>query len=196
MNLAPTTSTLGMLALGDALAMLVSENKDFGQKDFAQLHPGGALGRRLASVDELMRPLDECRVCNQDTSIRQMLVETARPGRRTGAVMIENDEHTLVGIFTDSDLTRFLGKHAASDLDSPLSEVMTRNFSAICSGAKLSEAIEILSNRKISELPVVNHFDQAVGLIDITDLIGLEPAVGLSPPVTLPASLRIFGSTL
>jgi arabinose-5-phosphate isomerase len=196
MNLAPTTSTLGMLALGDALAMLVSENKDFGQEDFAQLHPGGALGRRLASVDELMRPLDECRVCNQDTSIRQMLVETARPGRRTGAVMIENDEHTLVGIFTDRDLTRFLGKHAASDLDSPLSEVMTRNFSAICSGAKLSEAIEILSNRKISELPVVNHFDQAVGLIDITDLIGLEPAVGLSPPVTLPASLRIFGSTL
>lgn len=196
MNLAPTTSTLAMLALGDALAMLVSENKEFGQEEFAQLHPGGALGRRLASVDELMRSLEECRVCNQSTSIRQMLVETARPGRRTGAVMVENDEHTLVGIFTDSDLTRFLGRHEPSDLDCPLSEVMTRSFSAICSGAKLSEAIEILSNRKISELPVVNHFDQAVGLIDITDLIGLEPTVGLCEPANMPASLRIFGSTI
>lgn len=196
LNLAPTTSTLAMLALGDALAILVSENKEFGQEDFAQLHPGGALGLRLASVDELMRPLDECRVCNQNISIRQMLVETARPGRRTGAVMVENDEHTLVGIFTDSDLTRFLGKHAATDLDCPLHEVMTRRFSAICSGAKLSEAIEILSNRKISELPVVNHFDQAIGLIDITDLIGLEPSSGVSEAISSPASLRIFGSTL
>lgn len=196
LNLAPTTSTLSMLALGDALAILVSENKEFGQEDFAQLHPGGALGLRLASVDELMRPLDECRVCNENTSIRQMLVDTSRPGRRTGAVMVEDDQRTLVGIFTDSDLTRFLGKNAGADLDSPLHEVMTRKFSAICSGAKLSEAIEILSNRKISELPVVNHFDQAIGLIDITDLIGLEPTLGVAEPMAVSPSLRIFGSTL
>lgn len=204
LNLAPTTSTLAMLALGDALAMLVSENKEFGQEDFAELHPGGALGLRLASVDELMRPLDECRVCHQDSSIRQMLVETARPGRRTGAVMVENDQHVLVGIFTDSDLTRFLGKHVQADLDSPLHAVMTCEFSAICAGAKLSEAIEILSQRRISELPVVNQFDQAIGLIDITDLIGLEPNLGAMDHTATrridhdapPASLRIFGSTL
>jgi arabinose-5-phosphate isomerase len=196
LNLAPTTSTLAMLALGDALAILVSENKEFGQEDFARLHPGGALGLRLASVDELMRPLEECRVCNQNTTLRHMLVETARPGRRTGAVMVENDQHALVGIFTDSDLTRFLGKHQSADLDCPLHEVMTRKFSAICSGAKLSEAIEILSSRKISELPVVNHFDQPIGLIDITDLIGLEPLVGTMEPVASSASIRIFGSTL
>lgn len=196
LNLAPTTSTLAMLAVGDALAILVSENKGFGQEDFAQLHPGGALGQRLASVDELMRPLQECRVCNDRTSIRQMLVETSRPGRRTGAVMVQSDDGTLVGIFTDSDLTRFLGKHESADLDCPLQEVMTRKFSAICTGAKLSEAIEILSHRKISELPVVDHFDRAIGLIDITDLIGLEPAAGVADELTPPASLRIFGSTL
>jgi signal-transduction protein with cAMP-binding, CBS, and nucleotidyltransferase domain len=82
--------------------------------------------------------------------------------------------------------------------------VMTREFSAISSGAKLSEAIEILSVRKISELPVVNASDQAIGLIDITDLIGLEPgagesdghAWGLSDKYAPPASLRIFGSSL
>lgn len=204
LNLAPTTSTLAMLALGDALALLVSENKGFGQEDFAELHPAGALGRRLASVDELMRTLEKCRVCHQDWSIREMLVETSRPGRRTGAVMIENDEHALVGIFTDSDLTRFLSKHAQGDLDLPMHAVMTREFSAICSGAKLSEAIEILSVLKISELPVVNASNQAIGLIDITDLIGLEPGAGEYDAHTWgfpdkyapPASLRIFGSSL
>ncbi len=151
-----------------------------------------------------MRSLEECRVCHQDSSIREMLVETSRPGRRTGAVMIENDDRTLVGIFTDSDLTRFLGKHSQGDLDLPMHAVMTREFSAISSGAKLSEAIEILSVRKISELPVVNASDQAIGLIDITDLIGLEPgagesdghAWGLSDKYAPPASLRIFGSSL
>lgn len=224
-NLAPTTSTLAMLALGDALALVVSEMKDFREEDFAQLHPGGALGRRLASVDEVMRPLEECRLCHQSLSIRQMLVEASRPGRRTGAVMIENDAHELVGIFTDSDLTRFLGQSGGpsdrqqagrevvgfTDLERPLHEVMTSRFSAIRSGARLTEAIEILSQRKISELPVVNGMDQPVGLIDITDVIGSGAWVGNaewqgeacselgglgSVGVSGHPHLRIFGTTL
>jgi arabinose-5-phosphate isomerase len=211
-NLAPTSSTLAMLALGDALALVVSEIKNFGEEDFAQLHPGGALGQRLAIVDEVMRPLEECRLCHEGSSIRQMLVDTSRPGRRTGAVMIENDAHLLVGIFTDSDLTRFLGAsraEASGDLDRCISEVMTRKFSAIRSGAKVSEAIEILSHRKISELPVVNDLDQPIGLIDITDVIGIaESAVGRGDvsecledgaegrAVVSQPHLRIFGATL
>jgi arabinose-5-phosphate isomerase len=211
-NLAPTSSTLAMLALGDALALVVSEIKNFGEEDFAQLHPGGALGQRLAIVDEVMRPLEECRLCHEGSSIRQMLVDTSRPGRRTGAVMIENDAHLLVGIFTDSDLTRFLGAsraEASGDLDRCISEVMTRKFSAIRSGAKVSEAIEILSHRKISELPVVNDLDQPIGLIDITDVIGIaESAVGRGDvsecledsaegrAVVGQPHLRIFGATL
>ena len=224
-NLAPTTSTLAMLALGDALALVVSEIKNFREEDFAELHPGGALGRRLASVDEVMRPLEECRLCHQSLSIRQMLVETSRPGRRTGAVMIENDVHELVGIFTDSDLTRFLGQSGGesdrqhvghegvgfTDLERPLREVMTSRFSAIRSGARLTEAIEILSQRKISELPVVNEMDQPVGLIDITDVIGSGAWAGNaewqgeacaelgglgSVDVAGHPHLRIFGATL
>lgn len=224
-NLAPTTSTLAMLALGDALALVVSELKNFREEDFAELHPGGALGRRLASVDEVMRPLDECRLCHESLSIRQMLVETSRPGRRTGAVMIENDAHELVGIFTDSDLTRFLGQSGGqigsqavgrevvgyTDLDRPLREVMTSRFSAIRSGARLTEAIEILSHRKISELPVVNGVDQPVGLIDITDVISSGAWAGSlerqgevctelgglgEVGVSGHPHLRIFGSTL
>lgn len=212
-NLAPTTSTLAMLALGDALALVVSEMKNFREEDFAELHPGGALGRRLASVDEVMRPLGECRLCHQSLSIRQMLVEGSRPGRRTGAVMIENDAHELVGIFTDSDLTRFLGQARGeevgglTDLERPLHEVMTSRFYAIRSGARLTEAIEILSQRKISELPVVNDLDQPVGLIDITDVIGSgawgnsdwQGEAGREPGsvgVVGHPHLRIFGATL
>jgi len=211
-NLAPTSSTLAMLALGDALALVVSEIKNFGEEDFAQLHPGGALGQRLAVVDEVMRPLGECRLCREGSSIRQMLVDTSRPGRRTGAVMIENESHLLVGIFTDSDLTRFLGASrtdASGDLDRCISEVMTRKFSAVRSGARVSEAIEILSHRKISELPVVNELDQPIGLIDITDVIGIaeSPVVrgegvecmgdGVEGRVVVgQPHLRIFGATL
>ena len=225
LNLAPTSSTLAMLALGDALAMVVSEQKGFCEEDFAELHPGGAIGKRLANVDEVMRALHECRLCHENATIRQMLVGTSLPGRRTGAVMVVNDQQQLVGIFTDSDLTRFLGEHQANDLDTPLRQVMTKAFSAIRSGAKLSDAITILSTRKISELPVVDESDHPLGLVDITDIIGLEgPTVNPeSYPLSVfdgnsegeslggphskgtatdnrsyasPSSLRIFGSGL
>jgi len=139
--------------------------------------------------------------------------------------MIENDSHELVGIFTDSDLTRFLGQAGdrsgsqqvgekgvrLTDLERPLHEVMTSRFSAIRSGARLTEAIEILSQRKISELPVVNGMDQPVGLIDITDVIGSGAWAGHgdwhaeacaesgglgSVGVAGHPHLRIFGATL
>lgn len=173
-NLAPTTSTLAMLALGDALALVVSEVKGFQIQDFAGLHPGGALGRKLAFVDDLMRPLSECRIGRVDASIRQTLVEASRPGRRSGAVMLIDTEHHLQGIFTDSDLARILEQRCEAELDQPVSTRMTTKFSAICSGAKLIDAIELMTRRKISELPVIDAQDRPVGMLDITDLLGLE----------------------
>ncbi len=173
-NLAPTTSTTAMLALGDALAMVVSEAKGFGVSDFADLHPGGSLGRKLAIVNEMMRPIEECRVAASSTSIRQMLVSVSRPGRRSGAVMLTSDAGKLEGIFTDSDLARLLEQRRDADLDQPVSAVMTQSFSAIQTGAKLNDAIEIMVQRKISELPVVDMQDQPIGMIDITDVLGLE----------------------
>lgn len=173
-NLAPTTSTLAMLALGDALALVVSEVKGFQIHDFAGLHPGGALGRKLAFVDDVMRPLSECRVGRVDTSIRQTLVEASRPGRRSGAVMILDQQHLLRGIFTDSDLARILEQRCEAELDQPVATRMTTHFSAIRSGAKLTDAIEMMTRRKISELPVIDNLDHPVGMLDITDLLGLE----------------------
>ena len=215
-NLAPTTSTLAMLALGDALALVVSEVKGFEMNDFASLHPGGALGRKLAFVDDMMRPLTECRIGGIDASIRQTLVQASRPGRRSGAVMIVDDQSRLRGIFTDSDLARILEQRCEAELDQPVATRMTSQFTSIRSGAKLTDAIELMTRRKISELPVIDGDDRPLGMLDITDLFGLEsPMVAdeeiagkqNTVPVPLsdarisgddewldgPATLRIFG---
>lgn len=191
-NLAPTTSTLGMMALGDALALVVSEVRGFQVHDFAGLHPGGALGRKLAFVDDVMRPMSECRIGRIDASIRQTLVEASRPGRRSGAVMILDNRNRLRGIFTDSDLARILEQRCEAELDEPVSTRMTTQFSAIRSGAKLTDAIEVMTSRKISELPVTDDADQPIGMLDITDLLGLE-----SPNFTGPESnTRVDDSNL
>ncbi len=173
-NLAPSTSTTTMLAIGDALALVVSEARDFRVQDFAELHPGGSLGRKLAIVNEVMRPVLDCRLASSQTTIRKMLVDVSRPGRRTGAVMLVNAEGKLEGIFTDSDLARLLEQRREGDLDTVISNLMTRTFSAVQSGAKLMDAIDIMVQHKISELPVVDAKDKPLGMIDITDILGLE----------------------
>ncbi len=173
-NLAPSTSTTTMLAIGDALALVVSEARDFRVQDFAELHPGGSLGRKLAIVNEVMRPVLDCRLASSQTTIRKMLVDVSRPGRRTGAVMLVSAEGKLEGIFTDSDLARLLEQRREGDLDMVISNLMTRTFSAVQSGAKLMDAIDIMVQHKISELPVVDANDKPLGMIDITDVLGIE----------------------
>ena len=175
-NLAPSTSTTAMLALGDALALVVSEAKSFGVQDFAELHPGGSLGRKLAIVDDVMRPVLDCRLASTHTTIRKMLVEVSRPGRRTGAVMLVNADGKLHGIFTDSDLARLLEQRRDDDLDRVIADLMTRSFSAVRSGAKFTDAVDLMVRHKISELPVVDADDNPLGMIDITDVLGLEHA--------------------
>ena len=173
-NLAPSTSTTAMLAIGDAIALVVSEARGFEMEDFAELHPGGSLGRKLAIVDEVMRPRSECRIAKSQISVRTMLVEVSKPGRRSGATMLVNDSNRLIGIFTDSDLSRLLEQRRDEDLDRNVNELMTQTFSAIQMGARLTDAIDIMVQRKISELPVVDDSDRPVGMIDITDILGLE----------------------
>jgi len=173
-NLAPSNSTTAMLAIGDALALVVSEARGFGVEDFAEFHPGGSLGRKLAIVDEVMRPSVDCRLASTQSTIRKMLVDVSRPGRRTGAVMLIDNDGRLEGIFTDSDLARLLEQRRENDLDKEIAELMTRSFSAIQSGAKLTDAIDIMVQHKISELPVVDAEDRPIGMLDITDVLGLE----------------------
>ncbi len=172
LGLAPSTSTTAMLALGDALALVLSKLRGFGAEDFARFHPGGSLGFKLSKVDDHMRPLSQCRVASESKSVREVIVSCSRPGRRSGAVMLVNAAGELSGIFTDSDLARIVESRQETALDRPVREVMTKGCARVQLGARTELAIEILVERKISELPVVDKQGVPVGMIDVTDVVG------------------------
>ncbi len=169
-GLAPTTTTAVMLAIGDAIALLASRLRGFGPTDFARYHPGGALGRKLCCVDDVMRGMHECRVSPDHLPVRDSIAGKT-PERRSGAVLLVNADQKLSGIFTDSDLVKLLQRRQENSLDRAIEEVMTRNPVVIHSGRPLAAAVTILSERHISELPVVNEDGRPLGMIDITDLI-------------------------
>lgn len=169
-GLAPTTTTSVMLAIGDAIALLASRLRGFSPTDFAKFHPGGALGRKLCRVEDVMRGLHECRVSPDHLPVRDAIAGKT-PERRSGAVLLVDSEQRLTGIFTDSDLVKLLQRRQENSLDRSIHEVMIRTPAVIRNGRPLSEAIAILSERHISELPVVNETGRPLGMIDITDLI-------------------------
>jgi arabinose-5-phosphate isomerase len=176
LGLAPSASTTVLMAVGDALALLVSRLRDFTPEDFALFHPGGSLGRRLTRVEEVMRTGKQLRRAHLKETVRAVFVRLAGPRRRSGAVLVEDDQSLLLGIFTDSDLARLFENHQELEVDRPIAEVMTTDPFRIRVGATLAEAVEVMKTHKISELPVVDRGNRLVGLIDVTDLIGLVPA--------------------
>ncbi len=193
-GLAPSTSTTAMLAMGDALALVTSRMRSFGREDFARFHPGGSLGRQLAKVEDCMRPLAQCRVAICTQTVRQVFVERRLPGRRTGAIMVVDPDEILRGIFTDSDLARLFESRRDDALDGPIRSVMTKGPTTAPIGSMLTDAVEIMAERKISELPVVDSSGRPVGLIDITDVVALFPEGNMplrpaqaSKPATIPA---------
>ena len=176
LRLAPTTSTTVMLAIGDALALLISRSRNFRREDFGRRHPAGRLGWQLTPVDRHMRPLSQCRVASHQKTVRQVFTELSRPGRRSGAILLTNDHDELCGIFTDSDLARLFELDSGSHFDRQIREFMTRNPLCLPAGSLMSKAIEILTARQISELPVIDAAGRPIGLLDITDVIGLTSA--------------------
>ncbi len=176
LGLAPSASTTALMAVGDALALLVSRMRDFRAEDFARFHPGGSLGRRLSHVEDLMRTGPHVRLALEDETVRSVLVRLGGARRRTGAIMIIDEAERLVGIFTDSDLARLFETRREGLLDQPIALAMTRDPVRVMVGALVAEALEALKARKLSELPVVDRGGRPVGLIDVTDLIGLVPA--------------------
>ena len=161
-----------MLALGDAIALATSSLRSFSSEDFAKRHPGGSLGRKLALVEDSMHPLPQCRVARPGDTVRRVFSQPL-PNRRTGAVMILDDDDRLVGIFTDSDLARLFERRNDTAIDRPISEVMTESPIVVPVGTRLGDAVAILEARRLSELPVVDASGKAVGLVDIVDLVGL-----------------------
>lgn len=174
MALAPSASTAAMLALGDALALVVQENKEFGPEDFARFHPGGNLGRRLMKVEELMRSgARNPRVETETTVLETLAIMTSTPGR-PGAASITDREGLLLGFFTDGDLRRLLEAESRRDLRMPIDEVMTRNPLTIPPDTYATEALGMLHNKRVDQMPVVDDRGVLVGLLDVQDLLDLE----------------------
>jgi len=176
LGLAPSTSTTVLMAVGDALALLVSKMRDFRAEDFAVFHPGGSLGRKLCRVEEVMRTGPQLRLARPEETVREVFVRLAGPRRRSGAILVVGEDQRLLGIFTDSDLARLFERRGEANLDRPIDEVMTRSPLKIEAGATIAQAIDKLKERKISELPVVDQTGRLLGLIDLTDVIDLAPA--------------------
>ena len=185
-GLAPSTSTTAMLALGDALALVTSQQRGFSPEDFALRHPGGSLGRKLAKVQDAMRPIDECRVANDSKTVREIFVEVSYPGRRSGAILLTDSSGKLTGIFTDSDLSRLFEDRCDSAIDEPIHRVMSTDPATIPFDSRLLEAIDLLTQKKISELPVIDGDGRPLGIIDITDVVGLLPKATLTIDNTSP----------
>ncbi len=174
MALAPSASTTAMLALGDALALVVQEGKEFGPEDFARFHPGGDLGRRLMKVEELMRTSARNPTVQTGTSVLETLaIMTSTPGR-PGATSIVDSEGQLLGFFTDGDLRRLLEAESRRDLRMPIDEVMTRSPLTISPETYANEALGLLHNKRVDQMPVVDDRGNLVGLLDVQDLLDLK----------------------
>ena len=171
-NLAPTSSTTATLVMGDALAMAVLQARGFKQKDYARLHPSGAIGRAmLLKVGDIMRTGNRNAIADENLTVKEALLVMTRA--KSGSLSVVNARGKLSGIFTDGDFRR----HMAGDenlLSRPLIKVMTRNPVCIRDGALATEALKIFNERNIDDLIVVNAKREPVGLVDSQDLPKLK----------------------
>jgi arabinose-5-phosphate isomerase len=167
-GLAPTTSTLLQLALGDAIAIALLEDKGFSARDFHEFHPGGKLGAALTHVSAIMHVHSALPLCRPSTSMGEVLLTMTK--KSFGCIGIVDDAEELIGIITDGDLRR----HMSRDLiDLTAGDVMTPYPKTIEPGALASEALEHLNALKITSLFVVDDAKKPVGLIHIHDLLRL-----------------------
>jgi arabinose-5-phosphate isomerase len=176
LGLAPSASTTALMALSDALALTVMKLRKFSPDDFALFHPAGQLGRKLIRVAEAMTfKRDENLPVSLDTlTVGQVIHDSSSIKRRPGAVILINSVGKISGIFTDADLRRLLTDNDGSVLKQPIASVMTKNPRRVRGDALAGEAMAIMHQMRIDELPVVDEKDEPVGMIDVQDLVVLK----------------------
>jgi arabinose-5-phosphate isomerase len=171
MNLAPTASTTTMLALGDALAIAVSLRKGFRAEDFADLHPGGKLGKRLAKVRDLMHSGDAVPVVSATTSMTDVIYEMS--SKKLGMTTVLEDGQ-LRGVISDGDLRRLLEREGGAALSRTAGEAMNAHPKTIAADELAATALAILEERKITSLIVVDSAGKVEGVVHLHDLWGVE----------------------
>lgn len=169
LNLAPTSSTTVTLVLGDALAIALLEARGFTPEDFAFSHPGGALGRRLLlKVEHVMHSGAELPSVARGASLRATLLEMTQKG--LGMTLILAPDQTLAGIFTDGDLRRALDK-GIDVREANIDDLMTLGGKTARPDMLAAEALKIMEDYKINSLPVINEHNQAIGALNMHDLL-------------------------
>jgi len=167
LGLAPTASTTTMLALGDALAVTLSERRGFKEEDFANLHPGGKLGKRLARVASLMHTGDALPRVTPQTRMPDVIYEMSR--KKLGVTAVVEAE-TLVGIISDGDLRRLLEKRGKDAMDLTAGEAMTRTPKTIAAAEFAATALAWMEEKKITSLMVVDADGKLEGIVHLHDL--------------------------
>ena len=173
MNLVPTASTTAALAIGDALAMTLLVEKGFRQEDFANLHPGGKLGKRLMRVEALMHCGKQCPIVRTDTRMRDVIYEMSSKG--LGMTCVVDGDDTLLGIITDGDLRRRM-ERGTEILDLTAGDVMTRHPITVAPDTLAAEALNIMEQRKVTAIVVADarQPERLAGVVHIHDLWRLE----------------------
>jgi arabinose-5-phosphate isomerase len=174
LNLAPTASTTAMLAVGDALALALSRRRDFKEDDFHKHHPGGMLGVGLRKITEALRFRvgENLPVVSESTSVRAACQATGS-NRRAGAILVVDAQQRLAGIFTDGDLRRLMLKDA-NGLERSMREVMTPRPQHLTVDDLVRDAVRLVRERRLDEIPVLDHEGKPVGLVDVQDLIAMK----------------------
>jgi arabinose-5-phosphate isomerase len=168
LNLVPTASTTAALAMGDALAMALLTTKGFKEEDFAHLHPGGELGKKLMRVESLMHTGEGCPIVRAGANLRDVIYEMS--SKKLGMTCVVDERNGLLGIITDGDLRRHMSEPAGL-FDRTAEALMTRNPVVVDESMLAAEALNIMERRKITSLVVVSGPDKAVaGVVHLHDL--------------------------
>lgn len=171
LNLAPTTSTLIALTLGDMIAVGLMEKSGFSPEDFAISHPAGLLGKSLSmTVSEIMHSGKHLPIVSSSVTFKEAIIESSR--KALGGVIVTDDGKTIIGLLTDGDVRRVLERYD-NLTEVLLADAMTRNPLTVHESALLGEALAIMEHRKskIGLLPVINSVGELVGLIRLHDII-------------------------
>jgi arabinose-5-phosphate isomerase len=171
LGLAPTASTSALLALGDALAMVLLSERGFGREDYALFHPAGALGRKLLRVGEVMRKDRELPLVAAGQALSAALHTMGATPGKPGAALIVAADGRLVGIFTDGDLRRLIEERGSVRREEPIDSYMTRDPKCVSPDQLVEEAERTLREYRVDQIPVIDDERRPVGLLDVQDLL-------------------------
>ncbi|MCC7011735.1 MAG: KpsF/GutQ family sugar-phosphate isomerase [Planctomycetes bacterium] len=171
LGLAPTASTSAMLALGDALAMVLSHERKFSREEYALYHPAGSLGRKLLRVGEVMRRNAELPLVPSGAPLSSALRAMGHTPGKPGAALIVSPTGALAGIFTDGDLRRLVDERGGVRREEAIDAYMTRNPKFVRPDQLLEEAERILREYRVDQIPVLDDAGKPVGLLDVQDIL-------------------------